>query len=555
MLDRYKNDCLSVLLILIISIFFVLDLFIHQGQPVTFDGPTHISNIAQFYHGMTQGDFPVRWGDGFARYGMPIPLIAQQTTSYLGAIINLFTQNVLLSYNVVVFIGALVSSLLFYYFLRFYTKPIYALTGTVVFHFAPYRIMNVYIRGALPEFFSSVFIILILIALYKSLEKRQLSGYLLLALSVAFLLLTHPFMFVVSCFLTVPYGLFLLWKKPQKLVKIIILISSIGLGFGLAAYYLVPLFLEVKYFYYGLAKNHFAQGHFLGAMNYLTERWFYFYNGDIFPRGHVHQSGIIETVTLIFGILYFLVRRFQKKKTDWLLGILLLSAFVVIFFTLSFSNSIYQNITILGNIQHPWRMLTAFIFIPAIVMALLLEKINNKLLPVICIIAVIWLRIPQLYGKNYTNYPQSVYFNTEDNLHGVIMNTIWTGQVREYPFQKNKAKIIEGTAKIINSDIKNSYREYKVVADSDVRLVDYTFYFPGWKVFIDGQEKEIQFQDPEYRGVITYNVPAGTHVVKLKFTDTKVRILGNIITVMAIFFSILFFYKPLRLLLDRKLNF
>ena len=60
--------------------------------------------------------------------------------------------------------------------------------------------------------------------------------------------------------------------------------------------------------------------------------------------------------------------------------------------------------------------------------------------------------------------------------------------------------------------------------------MDYTFYFPGWKVFIDKKEIPFEFQDPQYRGMITYNVPPGSHTVEVIFMDTQVRKLAKIIS-------------------------
>jgi hypothetical protein len=79
-------------------------------------------------------------------------------------------------------------------------------------------------------------------------------------------------------------------------------------------------------------------------------------------------------------------------------------------------------------------------------------------------------------------------------------------------------------------------------------MADYTFYFPGWRAYIDGRETTIQFQDPEYRGVITYYVPSGEHRIDLLFTDTKVRKFGIVISIFSIvsFFAILFFLNRYR---------
>ncbi|MFA6390674.1 MAG: hypothetical protein WCX78_02960, partial [Patescibacteria group bacterium] len=81
-----KTDILNALIIFIISFLFVLDLFVNKGQPASFDEPTHITNIAMFYKSMKEGQFHVTWTDGFANYGMPIGIIAQQVTSYLGGL-------------------------------------------------------------------------------------------------------------------------------------------------------------------------------------------------------------------------------------------------------------------------------------------------------------------------------------------------------------------------------------------------------------------------------------------------------------------------------------
>ena len=97
--------------------------------------------------------------------------------------------------------------------------------------------------------------------------------------------------------------------------------------------------------------------------------------------------------------------------------------------------------------------------------------------------------------------------------------------------------------KIISSQVQNGKRMYKVSAQSDLQMVDYTFYFPGWHAYVDDIKTDIQFQDPAYRGVITYAVPKGEHEVKVVFEDTKIRIFGKIITLLSFAATgILFFF-------------
>jgi hypothetical protein len=56
----------------------------------------------------------------------------------------------------------------------------------------------------------------------------------------------------------------------------------------------------------------------------------------------------------------------------------------------------------------------------------------------------------------------------------------------------------------------------------------FTFYFPGWHAYVDGQEVEIMIGDPE--GFITLWVPEGEHEVVVQFEDTPPRTTGWIVS-------------------------
>lgn len=548
-MGKRRKEILYLILLFIIAIIFSLDLFVNRGQPATFDGRTHLTNMAMFYQSIKQGDFPVAWTDGFANYGMPLGLLAQQTTSYLGALFNFIVNDIVLSFNLVVLLGSFLSTFFFYIFLRLYFNPETAFLGAFFFNFAPYRIFNIYIRGALPEFFAAVFIPLILIGSHFLLRQKNLTGFFIIVFSAAFLILTHPFIFVIGGFVFIPFIILNLINSKEKIKMSFIIFLSFVLAIGISSYYFLPLSYERKYFYYGLAKTHLAANHFLNWKNYLIENWPYFYKGDIFTRGHLPIAGFWETLILIVGFTILLIRFFKNSlKINSLLFYSTVSCLLTIFLSTKWAAPVYQKINLLSEIQHPWRLLSAFIFFPPIILACLNEKINKKIFFYLIIIVICFTRFPQLYGKNYTFYPESYYFFTKENLHGNILNTVWTGPTEDYPVKNKKGEIIEGKGKILKSFIKNSERKYSVTAKDRVRMADYTFYFPGWHVFVDGKETEIQFQDPAYRGVITYYLPPGQHQVLVKFTDTKIRLLGKIITStsLLIFFLVFIFKKKLK---------
>jgi len=547
-----SKDILYCLLLFIVALVFSLDLFLHQGRPATFDGPTHLTTMAQFFLGMKDGQFPVSWADGFANYGMPIPLIAQQLTSYLGGAFIFFTRDVVLAYNLVVLLGAVLSTCFFYAFLRLFFKQESSLAGSILFSLAPYRIINIYTRGAIPEFFVAVFIPLIAIGMVTFFRDKKNWGLPVFLIGLCGLILSHPMMLVPASFILAPVALVASWSCWKNWRQVLVIGFLTGAAFALTAYYLVPLFGEIKYLYYGQGTNHFISNNFLTWKNYFQPAWPYYTATDIGPRGQYFHLGTVEMVALLAGAVVTVIRFIRKphRNLTVLDGALIVTG-VIIFFTLSVSEPLYRALLPLNNIQHPWRMLTALIFLPPFILAYLLDQMKalqkyQYWLAGAAVLLICGLRFPQLYGKNYIWYPDSFYYFTPINLHGEVLNTIWTGSSRDYSIQSQKAQIIGGNGQIAQMNVLTGQRQYQVSATTPIRMVDYTFYFPGWKAYVDGQEVPIEFQDMNYRGVITYQVPEGNHQVMLRFEDTKMRLLGKVVTVSTVI-SLVMIYFCLRL--------
>lgn len=553
-----KKELISYVLVLIVSLFLTADLFLHPGRSITFDGHVHITTIAQFYNALRDGEFPVTWANGFANYGLPIPLVAHQTTSYLGALLQFFTHNPVLAYNIVILIGVFLSSSLFYRFLRYYFSQEVALVSATLFHFAPYRITNIYVRGAIPEVFGAVFLPVVLIGLYQFLHEKKRLGLLLIILGTTMLALTHPMMLILSSVVILPFALSLLWPLQKHILDSVKIGLAGVLGLSIAGYYLLPLLVEIKYFSYGTTANHFrGQAGSLQFPSSFFESWSYFDVGHPGPRENTLTIGTIETVILLIGItvLIWLISKKKLKKIDWPVLSWIMSGLLALFLMSKASLFLYEHISVLSNIQYQWRNLSGMMYVAPFVLGWLLTKINKPFVGIILILVIGCMRIPQSYGKNYMVYDLSHYDVTKANLHTNNMNTLWMGDSRDYPTRTEQVSVIEGTANIENLVVKNAKRQFSIQSENPVRMADYTFYFPGWKVLVDGQPVEIQFQDPAYRGMITYHIPAGNHQVLVEFGQTKIRVFGYLLTLVGLTATILFMLfsdKTERIFLKRK---
>lgn len=522
----------------------------NTGRLATMDGQVHATDIEQFYLATKDGDFPVVWTDGVANYGMPVGIITPPLPTYIGIVFNFFVHNPEISYNLLGLFAVMISGIFFYFFLRLYFIPEIAFFGVLLLTLSPFRIIDLYIRGDLAEILSGAMLSTILISIYKIVKQKNLNWFFVLSFSIFLLAIIHPMTLVTYSFLYIPYFLFIVFQN-NKSFNLKNLISTLNIrfylifflaaliGVGMASFYTLPLSLELKYFIEGEYKS-LLHGGYLSLSNYFDPSWYYFTQWEIFTRGHFIKIGIPEILAVFLGTMLVIKKLIFAKKNEKAItffDLTVVVALIVLFFTTPFSQIFYDNISILNKIEFPWRMLSVFIFLPPIIICFLFQKINNKTMLLAGIFLICFFRFPQVYGKNYTQYPLSYYLKTTSNLYAVIFNTVWMGKPEDYPIEKNKIGIISGKGKILSQSVSNSKRFYLVDAATTLGLVDYTFYFPGWNVYVDNIKTPIEFQDQNYRGVITYNVPKGVHKVSVIFEDTVVRRLSKIL---AIFFSIIF---------------
>ena len=95
-------------------------------------------------------------------------------------------------------------------------------------------------------------------------------------------------------------------------------------------------------------------------------------------------------------------------------------------------------------------------------------------------------------------------------------------------------------ASIVSQKRTSTVHEYIVSSSERIRLLENTLYFPGWRVSVDNKPVDVQFQDPEYRGLMTFFMPSGTHIVKLQYQESKLRVLGDTLSVIGIIIFALF---------------
>jgi len=142
------------------------------------------------------------------------------------------------------------------------------------------------------------------------------------------------------------------------------------------------------------------------------------------------------------------------------------------------------------------------------------------------------------YAKTYlTN--NVTFFDTEylpvwANYFGILdhKGVAWDGSASS-PFFQSKTEIqVKDFQKPSASSLSRVYREtqgkmtYSATIENNQETVVQAqqFYFPGWRAWVDNLEVKV---NPDEFGLVSFPVPIGNHNIKVAFTDTLVRRIGN----------------------------
>lgn len=516
-------------LIVVLSMLPLIGIFLTPDLPHTSDGAMHLARIASYYTELSGGQFPVRWSSTFNfGYGTPIfnffhPLPYYITTLFVALGVNLVTTlkiSFLLS-----FVLSGIFMLLFA--LAFFKDDKTAFMVAVMYQFAPFRLVEILVRGSLGGIFAYTLAPLILYGVTELDRTKKYRYFFITALSTAMLAMSHNIVGVMFFGVSVLFVFFFSSSKRSAAISL----SALAAGVFLASFFVLPAIMEHKYTLGYLFTKDLFRNHFPALFTFFLPN---FTNIEALRTAEVSvQIGVIHWIGLAIAI-YFALRRKLSGQLQQLVLFCSLLFGVTLFFMQPVSGILWENISMLRQFQYPWRLLGIINIVTAMSGAVFLsvpfiKKSRNAYYVLLALIIgttmYYWLP-PQGYQKvnerEFWNYPLSTNYYGEVDL-------VWSeGTQKSYP--PSYVDVVAGTATVSGVIRKPVIHTYTVEAQTDATLLDRTQFFPGWKVFVDGVDTPIQFQDQNWRGLITYPVTAGAHAVRVQFVQSKIQQAGNAIT-------------------------
>ncbi|MFH0943415.1 MAG: hypothetical protein V1810_04555 [Candidatus Beckwithbacteria bacterium] len=500
----------KLLIGLILSVIVIWPLFIPDFYQ-SHDGELHLARIAAYSQALKQGQFPVRWAANLNyNYGYPIFNFVYPLPYLLASGLNLLGFSVIVSLKTILGLSLVLSGIFMYLAVKIKLKNDWAgLAAATVYVLAPYRILNVYIRAALGETVAFIFAPLILLGYWKK-------NFWLMILGMVGLILSHNALALV----------FLGFLGLLMIKKIKTFILPLGLSLGLTAWFWLPSLLELKY---TLAKVYLSQkdfhDYFVSLKDLVYMPWSF--NGEQIPT---------YIGWLSIGIMALFIYQLIKKRVNRFFGWVLVAGwFFSLFFCTKYSVWWWEQLPLLAFFQLPWRWLSLTVLITAIAAGWIRFNKLIVILSIVLALPIIKVKPSDLINQiDFQNYPKTTTWHNEGS-------PVWTaGEADHYPTAPFE---VIGQAEVTVWQRQDLKHEFKISSQEESRFIDNTVYFPGWRVIIDNQTAEIQFQDPSYRGLITFNIPQGNHQVEVIFTRTKVRLIAELISISSFAVLLLIFKR------------
>ncbi len=487
--------------------------------------------------------FPCRWSpDSAFEYGEPIFNYYGQLPFLFGEVFKLMGFTILDSLKLLFILSFLGSGIsMFILSKQLWKDNFAALLSGLIYAYAPYRSVDVYVRGALPEAMAFVFLPITTYFFNLYIFKRKKSSLFLFSFCFAVMVVVHNLSVLIYSIFLIFWGSYLL-TKHKAWVDLWKIILSLVLSFGLAAFYLLPVIFEANYVNLAITTQGYFDfhNHFV-TLNQLLLSQFWGYGASVWGSGDGLSLAVgqIQWVLPIICLILIIAFRRFKKSIDFL--VLFLIGWVSLFLTHNKSTFVWEFLSFFKFLQFPWRFLELAIFVFSLAGGVILLFIQKNNLKILITLLFFWM----LLVLNFNFFKEDIWFNVSDNQFfsgqsfklqtASSINDYWPVFGKTTPTELASKDVIfkEGSGSGQLIDKKSNSAKYNISLNSGTANIELPMvYFPGWVAKTN--ESFLSIYPSGDFGLITANVDKNVTSIELSFENTFVRTIGNIISLISI---------------------
>jgi len=523
-------------LLLIISLLPLISI-LRKGTYESGDLSLHAKFAMQFFDNLQQGNFSPEWiGRHCSGYGCPLYIFIFPLPYYFISFFHWLGFSFIASVKALIICSYIVSGIGMYLWIKNELDEKAAFVASIFYLYAPYHLIDLHFRVSIGELLSMALLPYLFLLIKKIVETLRPIYFVMNAFLFALLILSHQVTTLASLPLVFIYGLLVLWRKKQKkLLRLSMMSLSLFLGILLASFYWIPVLVEGKDTYYKLTNS--IAFHPLSSFLYSPNRFGLLFQGHF---GEYYLNvGYVQW--LVIGYCIYLLWKKKVQGKEKILLTFCLVTFAVLFFMMqSVSKPIWDSVSLLKSFQFSWRLLIEEMIMVSVMAAIIAKKINrNFFIIILCTVTILytilnWGNRKTLPDINDTILRGQNIFDEHQGPGGVDLTTPkwvdeykpWIGKKPQYTIETLSGN---ATFKTLNHSIIK--HEYTIKVTNNALIKENTYYYPGWIVTANGKDLPILFNNKNYPGVITFHLKKGTYHVSLFFTDTFDRKIAKVISI------------------------
>lgn len=548
--------------IIVLSFWSVSPMF--QSGFFPFHDNSQVSRVYEMTRGIKDGMFPVRWSEDFGYgYGYPVFTFYAPFSYYVGAYIQLLSNiDPLEATKLLIVFGTILAGITMFLLAREFWGNSGGIVSSLLYVYAPYHAVDIYVRGDVAEFWAYAFIPLAFYGLWKAYATEKRRYIVIGAIGFAGIILSHnltalmttPFLFAQLCILFV-----LDHKKYPR--KIIVGLKTLFLGLLLSAWYWLPVMFEIPY------TNVLSQttGGFDFHKNFICLSQFWYspwgYGGSApgcvdglsFMLGKIHI--FVTALSILIAVLMY---KEERAKLVLVSSIFLLFSLLL---TLQISQPVWNIIAPMSLFQFPWRFLVMVMFTMSFISGFIVWTLRHTIFsnrPIAIYIGVVLLLIAIVFLNHKFFKPKTVYqesfqtFTDREYIAWNLSNDAHEYLPKGFAIPQHQADLPQtvfeaksNTARISYESIKTNQKTAIVHTASRVIFHANIAYFPGWKATVDNSNVPIT----QVSNGMNITVPRGDHDVSFTYHQTPIELIASAVSVIGFFILLIGIIIPRRSLL------
>ena len=394
-----KNKIKDYIIIFVFAIIISIPLLNENFNIYLDDGIQHIARLMGTYQSISEGQtIPVIMSKFCNDFGYSWNIFYSPFTAYIPLIFSIFTASFELMLKLFIILITFASGIAMYEFVTKVTKNRYAgLLSSVIYIFAPYRLTDMYMRMAISELASFIFLPIVFHGMYNifNSEDRSIKKSLILTLGATGLIITHTVIAMYTAILCFIYLLLNIKKlKDKQILKMLGI--NILLIILLTSFYLLPMFehsLNTNYEVFKPGRMERTEELIRNKVDF-TDLLYTKTNNFSFEIGLISIIGIVLTI---------LAHKKVEKENRKIYWFSLIAGITCVIFSLRFF-PFEKFPAVLKMIQFTFRLLEFstffFAFIAAINYSILAKKFNMSDVVILSLMAFV-LVLPLVRNLNY----------------------------------------------------------------------------------------------------------------------------------------------------------